>query len=188
MITLDLNKFIIEKGGSAYVLLDRTSKRAFKLFKSYDHPSFDGTGKEEIGSVKTNEFYTEIFNTQRDAYELAQRSTLLKMHTPQYFGTLEIASIIENGQDVKAYFLPSCCLQLEYIEGACEKVEYLRSMGLIIDKEKKLNFKLAEILEEFQSVGINYFFDASAIYNDQQFKIIDFSTKDPTLFEPILGM
>jgi len=181
-----LSDFTLCKGAFSVVMIDKNSKKAYKLFISYNHPNLNGTCKEEIGEFKTNEYRKKVFKTEIKAYYLVQKSSLLKAHTPKYFGVITADKVFDKDSNVTYQYLTDCCYKIEFIDGCVNKLYGLSVMkNLLEPMEKKLNFKLVDILKEFQQYKINYINDASVIYNDKEFKIIDFGTEDPNNFEPI---
>jgi hypothetical protein len=182
----DLRDFQLSKGGYSIVLVDKENKKAYKIFKSYDHPDLQGTGEEERGREKSNLYRRTVFETERNAYELIQSSELLKTYTPQYYGTLELEQITQDGEDKSIHYLLDCCLVLEYIEGEFIDIQTSLHTGIIKNLEIDLKFSYEEILNEFKKLGIKYTIDSAAIHNKKEFKVIDFGTQDPFEFEPIL--
>ena len=186
---LNLSYYNILKGAYAVVLIDKISKTAFKLFKSYDHPDLDGTSKEEIGEDKTNDYHRKVYKTEIEAYELVEKSSLLKAHTPKFYGTYKIDKVMDDGQNVTHQYLTDCCYQMEFICGEENKVNsILCNRDLLKKLEDNIGFKLKHILDEFQQVGIKYTTDSSAVFNDTEFKIIDFGIVDSGEFQPIIEM
>jgi hypothetical protein len=181
-MTINYSEYEIRKGAFAVVFIDVKGKRAFKLFKSYEHPDLDGEGKEKIGAIKTNEYRRRVFDTEFDAYVNVQNSSLLKELTPKFFGKIEVEYVIENGKDISNQFLSECCLALEYIGGKSIKLGNFAPNEII---ETNPEYALEDVYDEFKEQGIRYLIDATAIINEKEFKIIDFGTIDPFTFEPI---
>ena len=185
---INLSNYQVCRGAFAVVLINKGTKTAIKLFKSYDHPQLNGTGKQEIGEFKTHEYHTKVFETEIKAYELVQQSELLKKYTPQYYGTTSVVKITENGNDITHQFLKNCCFSIEFIDGYEKKVSLIRNDTALLNYlENNLGLNLAEIIKEFNRLGINYLTDSTAIFNDNEFKIIDFGTIDSVDFQPIIN-
>jgi hypothetical protein len=186
-IELELSNFTVKRGGFSVVILDYECMTALKIFKSYLHPDFDGTGKNEIGEEKTNEYHRKVFKSQINAYNSAQYSNLLLNHIPKFYGERKLDFVYENGIDVSNQFLLDCCYQIELICGEEGKLNLLMNNKEICNQiEMKLNINLNSIVEEFHNNGIQYTLDASFIYNDLELKIIDFASEDSHNFEPII--
>ncbi len=75
---------------------------------------------------------------------------------------------------------------MEFIDGSCEKLNLLNP-ELLQQLECNLSFKLDMLIEEFKVYGILYTLDSSVIYNNAEFKIIDFGTIDPYEFQTIIS-
>lgn len=186
---INLLKYQIKRGAFALILIDSQISTAFKLFKSYDHPDLNGTGKEQIGRQKENAYRQKIFETEREAYELTQESETLRKFTPKYFGSIKVDSVLQNGKDVSNQYLLDCCLKIAFIEGDDYKLNSIRgNPNALNELQKKFQFDLSDLLDQFQIVGIRYTLDSSAIINDHEFKIIDFATEDPYQFQPIISI
>jgi len=182
-----LSDYKLCQGAFSVVMIDIDSKIAYKLFKSYNHPDLNGTCKEEIGEDKTNEYRKKVFKTEIKAYDLVQKSSLLKAYTPKYYGVITADKVFDKDNDVTYQYLTNCCYKMEFIDGCENKLYGLSEMiNLLEPVEKKLKFKLVDIIIEFQRYKINYINDASVIHNDKEFKIIDFGTEDSNNFEPII--
>ncbi len=185
MVTINLQDFQkIGSGAFADVWADAKQEKVLKLFKSYNHPSLDGTGKEDWGEEKTNEYRRKVFSTELDAYHFAQNSELLKKHTPIFYGLLEFDKIFHEEEDVTHHYLKDCCLILEYVPGPCDKLMEGQNQ-LNRNLKNSLQLKMEPLLQEFVKVGIDYTLDSSVIHNSQNYVIIDFATMDPQPFEPI---
>ncbi len=189
MTTVDLQKYEIRNGAFADILIDTKSKRAFKLFKSYDHPHLNGTGKEDLGPEKTNKYRREVFKTELEAYLIAERNKIIKKHTPQFYKQHRFDKVFNANQDISHYYLLDCCFEMDYVEGECKKLTHIRSnRELLQDLESSLKFKLTSLLSAFNEAGIKYTEDSSIIINSHSFVIVDFATIDPHSFEPIIGI
>lgn len=187
MITIGISGFESKKGG-AYSTVFIKNGRALKLFKSYKHPDYDGTGKERISEESTNEYYGKVFQTQVEAYKCVQKSDLLKRFTPKFYGPIAIANVIVNGRDISDCYLLDCCYEMDYIEGTDEELLFIRRNSKKLQKlEQLIGFNLLELDLAFKEAGINYTDDSTAIYNEKEFKIIDFATINSHSFEPIIN-
>lgn len=183
-----LNISNYEKCGGAYatILINKKDKTVLKLFKSYNHPDLDGTGKEEESETETNEFRKKVYETELEAYRNAQLSPLLKAHTPKFYGAIQTGTITNGETEVTGHYLTNCCFQIEFIMGTHLKLGDLKSTTLLLSElEKKLEFTLENLISEFNSNGVNYTKDSSVIYNTEQFILIDFATIDCEDFRPI---
>ncbi|ABG60188.1 hypothetical protein [Cytophaga hutchinsonii] len=180
---VNVSKFKIAQGAFADVFIDLHSRTAFKLFKSYKHPDLNGTGKEEIGETKTNAYRRKVFDTEIKAYNSIQASSLLKQFTPKYHGTLKVKVLDNCGKDISFQYLRRCCYKMDFIEGENEKIDLLDDKIIKI-LEKKIGFNLDVIKEAFIDMAVIYTSDSSVIYNENEFKIIDFATLDFSKFEP----
>jgi hypothetical protein len=180
------NDYSISSGSHADVFIDLKKKIAYKLFISYDHPCMDGTGKETTGKTNTEEYRKKVFNTEVQAYLNAQKSDFLKTHTPTFLGTTQIESVKYGEIDISNHYLLNCCYSMEFIDGSCEKLNLLNP-ELLQQLECNLSFKLDMLIEEFKVYGILYTLDSSVIYNNAEFKIIDFGTIDPYEFQTIIS-
>lgn len=189
MKTINLQDYEIRFGAFADILVHTRSKKALKLFKSYYHPALDGTGKEELGPEKTNNYRRRVFEIEFKAYDLVQKSDILKRHTPKFYGQIKFDKILNGDQDVSPRYLKDCCFEMEYMEGECMKLGEIKSnKEFLQQKEGSLNFNLSNLISEFNRVGVKYTEDSSAIFNSQSFTIIDFATNDPYEFEPVIGI
>jgi len=187
MLTIEVSEYNTAPG--AYAIVFIKNGRALKLFKSYNHPHLDGTGKEEISADRTNEYRKRVYQTEVDAYNLIKDSGLLKKFTPLFYGPISITKVIDNGKDISDQFLLDCCYEMEYIEGIAEKLNIIHGNSeILLPLEKNLGFSLHEIIKEFVKLGVHYTKDSSAVYGDKVFKIIDFATKDSEEFQPIIGV
>lgn len=172
---LILNNYQIISGAFADVLIDQNKGKALKLFKSYQHPHLDGTGKEQIGEEKINEYRKKVFRSELDAYNLVQHSEFLKQYTPIFYGQINFDSVLNNNTDVTHYYLDNCCFELEYI-----KSEFY--------KWKHIQYDFSQIFQEFNRTGIQYYEDSSASIRYESICIIDFATINPQFFEFELKM
>jgi hypothetical protein len=127
MTVINLNDKKILKGAFADIILDKDEDTVLKIFKSYDHCDLNGTGKEQIGADKTNEFRKKVFLNEKDAYENAKSSTLLQHHLPQYFGSIFLKKIMYNEQDITYKYLPDCCYKMKFIKGTEIKLNLIRA-------------------------------------------------------------
>jgi hypothetical protein len=188
-MVIQTENYQLKKGAFADVFIDINAKTAIKLFKSYDHPDLDGTGKESIGKEQTNDYRKKVFETENQAYICIQGSKLLGMFTPTYYGVRTIKMVHNCDTDISNYYLLDCCYLIEYIVGRDEKLNILRQNKILIKSlEINISFQLQAILDEFEKCGIEYILDSQVIFNDSEFKIIDFATKDPNEFEPIIEL
>lgn len=186
-MNINLEEYKIIKGSFAVVVVDSKTEYAFKIFKSYDHPDYDGTGKQSIGKSRTNEYYKNVFETEATAYELAQNSETLKKFTPLYFGKVNIDKVFDNGNDVTYQYLKDCCFKMNYIQGDTYKLLEILNNPICCRKFKmNFNFKLEDLMKEFKNNKINYLKDATAITQVGLFKIIDFAKEDSSNFQPII--
>lgn len=97
MTTINLCEYdFIKKGAFADVLINKSCNKALKLFISYNHSRLDGTGKEEIGKEKTNNYRKKVFKTELEAYELANKSEILKNFIPTFYGQVKFEKILNN--------------------------------------------------------------------------------------------
>ena len=184
---ISTEKYEIRKGAYSDVFIDKAEMKAYKLFKSYNHPDLSGTGKEQIGIAKTNQYRQKVFETERDAYVKIQDSFLLKQFTPKFYGQTSIKKVVTNNIDVSSNYLLDCCYTIEFIVGKDNKLNEIRSNENILkDLENSLSFKLDDIIQEFVNKGVNYTIDSSAIWNERTFKIIDFAMIDSYHFQPII--
>ena len=109
MRKINLLEYNILRGAFADILVDQCSNKVLKLFKSYDHPDLSGTGKEEIGEERTNVFRRKVYETEREAYEIVQRSNILIEYTPQYFGPVQIEFVKRVNIEFSPYDLTDWC-------------------------------------------------------------------------------
>jgi hypothetical protein len=182
-------KYQLKKGAFADVFIDSMEMTALKLFKSYDHPDLNGTGKESIDKVITNNFRRLVFETENQAYINIQKSDLLKKFTPKFYGKKNIEKVNDYDADISNHYLLDCCYLIEYISGKENKLSQMRQNTSIINQlEKNISFSLHSVLEEFEKFGIKYLLDSSVIFNENQFKVIDFATKDSNEFQPIIDL
>ncbi len=189
MTNFNLQDFSIVPGGFADILIDSNQSRAFKIFRSYDHPALEGTGKEDIGAEETNQYRRKVFESELEAYNLAQKSEVLLKHTPTFYGQVNFDNVFMGQQNVTNHYLKGCCFEMEYVPGICVKLENLKYNDQLIQHlEQSLKFDLKTILSEFYKLDIAYVYDSSVIYNSQTFVVIDFATKDSFEFAPIIGM
>lgn len=186
MNTIDLSHYKIKSGAFSIVLIDKTTCKAIKLFKSYDHPSLNGIGKEKQGIEKTNTYRRKVFENEFDAYKRIQESTLLQKFTPTFYGQLKFDKILQGNIDITNQFLSDCCFQLEYINGKEGKLGMIETdEKLLKDFENEYNFNLKVVKGEFSKLGVNFLIDATILINKQTLKIIDFGTQSIYEFEPI---
>lgn len=165
-------------GGTSIIVIEKENGRVFKLFKSFYHPdNRDNYSFAEAQDYNVNNY--KVFETQFEAFKLVQSSKILKKHTPEFFGAVEIQKVIIENHDLTQYFLPHCCLSMQYIIGGCEK--YILFKDLCVEMNMRKN--LERIEAEFNSVGVGYLEDSSIIVTDLEIKFIDFATIDPFEFE-----
>jgi hypothetical protein len=184
---IELSNYRIESGAYGIIIIDQLDNRVLKLFKSYNHPALNGTGKEEWGEEATNDYRSRVYQSEKEAYELVQNSELLRRFTPEYFGEQEVDRVLDNGIDVTNQYLTNCCFKLSFINGkSCDLIEYRENETLAERAQRKYDFDFEILFQEFSRNQINYLEDAAVITNTDYFKIIDFGTKDPFSFQPIL--
>jgi hypothetical protein len=184
---VQIENFQIKQGAFADVLIDKSNMIVLKLFKSYNHPDLNGTGKESISETITNEFRKKVFESEKQAYINIQNSELLKKFTPKYFGNKIIDKVTSNNIEISSNYLLDCCLILEFIIGDDYKLYSLLSDEVKTKQlEKKFFLSINEIINSFIERDVLYTLDSSVIYNDIDFKIIDFATKNFNDFEPII--
>lgn len=174
---LNLAAYESRQGAFATIVIDSNRKLAYKLFKSYNHPDLDGTGKEEHPESTINNFRIETFKSEVEAYIKVQDSELLKSFTPKYYGTEQFDRIVWANTDISNQYLPYCCMKLEYIDGQDYKLAELLGYDIKEVVENRFKIDVTNIIQEFKKNGILYLEDASAIVSDHSFKIIDFGIR-----------
>lgn len=160
----------------AFATVVKIEDKAFKLFFSENHP------KHKLDDSQTDSVRQKIFESEKEAYEIIQNSNseLLQRFTPKYFGTVKIDQVFNvDNENVTNHYLTDCCLEIEFIKREDEeKLKKLEGQAILTQIEKQLNFTLEEVYNEFEKFGIMYHNeDGSAIWNKNEFKIIDFATK-----------
>ncbi|MEP6794924.1 MAG: hypothetical protein ABJB16_11400 [Saprospiraceae bacterium] len=189
MKSIDLiNLSIIGRGAFADIFFDSKKSRVYKLYKSYDHPSLNGTGKEECGQDRTNKYRKAVFTTEFQAYIGIQDNSILIRYTPSFYGSVKIGKVQHDGQDLSNQYILDCCIEMECIDGISTKLNVILEDNTLKNNiENEFGFTFKDLLEEFNKCGVLYTLDSSAIINEQSFKLIDFATIDSHEFEPILG-
>ncbi|MEP7195447.1 MAG: hypothetical protein ABI851_02940 [Saprospiraceae bacterium] len=165
-----------KEGGFAIVFLDYLSGKAYKLFKSFEHPKSDtyNYNKEQF-----NKFRREVYNSEREAYELIQNSNL-KEYFPAYYANTKINAVLDNcRQDISNQFLLDCCLTLELIQGESYKLNDNISNESIAYQ----NIDINSIFQSLDEIGVKFFDDANVFWNNGEIKIIDIATQDFVNFE-----
>lgn len=185
---IDLANFKHYSGAFSRVFVDEKNGIAYKLFKSYDHPDFDGSMKQEWGMEKTNEYHKRVFSTELKGYKLVQASVLLKKFTPVFYCQQEVKAVIENGINITHQFLPDCCLKIEFIDAANHmKLNCLMEDTSLLDQVQQNNdFEINQLIQEFHTHGVTYLLDSHVIFDNKKFKIIDFATEDSGIFQPVI--
>ncbi len=174
MKEINIGTYETRDGAFSTVVIDIKNKLAYKIFKSYNHPDLDGTGKEEHSESTVNRYRMETFKSEAEAYLKVQDSELLRSFTPLFYGTEEFDRISLADQDISYQYLSHCCLKLEYIDGQDYKLAELLGYDIKEEVEKQFNIEIANIIKEFQRRGIHYLEDASAIVSHHGLKFIDF--------------
>jgi hypothetical protein len=184
---INISDYEMRCGAFAKILIDKVGKKALKLFKSYNHPDLDGTGKEDEGETKVNDFRRKVFETELEAYHRVQSSSLLRKHTPAFYNQIQTGEIINGDTNVTEHYLSNCCFEIEFIDGNHVKIGELQSNATLLKHlEQQFGFNLKNLITEFHSKGIEYTKDSSIIYNANQFILIDFATIDCEKFRPII--
>jgi hypothetical protein len=176
---IEISNYSTIGGAYSVVLIDNHRKVALKLFKSYDHPDLNGTGKEFFGKEMINNYRRKVFESEVDAYSKVQNSEVLKKFTPKYFGTMKFNRVLNYQQDITCKYLPECCFSMEFIEGDDYKIiELMANSDLLEEREMKLNINFNALIQEFKENGILYMHDASVIINESCVKFIDFGANN----------
>ena len=159
----------------AFGIVVKIEDKAFKLFFSKNHPNLKKSDSQD------DLVRQKIFESEKEAYEIIQKSDsqLLKRFTPKYFGTIQIDKVFNHqDEDVTDHYLTDCCLVIEFIEGECKELAHLKGSSILTQIEEHLNFTLKEVCNEFEKFGIMYHDeDGAAIWNKDEFKVVDFATK-----------
>lgn len=176
---LEKCKFIMRSGAFSEVFCDPISKEAYKLFISFNHPNLDGTCKEENGKFKENAYRNSVFESEFKAYQRIQNSQILLDHTPIFGGKVNIETVLDKGVDISENFLLDCCYKMEYIQGKSGKLfSLIRNKKDLQALQRKIGFEICDIRKAFRENGVMYLTDSQYIFNDLQFKIVDFGTED----------
>jgi hypothetical protein len=113
----------IPSGGFADVFLAPAERKVFKLFKNHKHP-----GVPPERGVIEDELRRLVFEAERRAYEIASADEDLKKFIPVFYGSPKVSHVVAlNGQDITHQYLLDCCLELEQLEGECDKFENVRN-------------------------------------------------------------
>jgi hypothetical protein len=111
---------LIDKGAFSWVISDSEGSRVYKLFKRHTHPDYDSEDPFE------DERNIGVFRSELDAYTIVQRNRQLIAHTPNFFGRVLVSAVVDTeGRDIAPYFLLDCCLCLQRVQGAAQKLNLL---------------------------------------------------------------
>ncbi len=169
-----------EEGSFADIFIDKSTGRAYKLFKSYQHPNID---KFDYGELEFNAYRKRVFESEKKAYQITQNCKLLNDRSlfPIFYGTPTITKVYNSkGADVSNNYLLDCCLDLEYIQGENNK------LGLIDknDFNTTYSINIDAIIREMKDAGIGFTIDMSIISTIKTFKLIDFAIVDFCTLQP----
>lgn len=148
----------IGNGSYSSVFADRSTERAYKLFRKKREPW------DYSDEIRRATFMSEV-----KAYKIAMNNSTLKAVVPNFYGVISVSSVNgENGQDVTSLFLLDCCYCMSLVNSTFEKIGSWDNPPF---SELKLYFEKAEI---------KYYIDASVANrnNMDSLKIIDFATED----------
>ncbi|WP_171946487.1 hypothetical protein [Hyphomicrobium sp. CS1GBMeth3] len=109
-----------------------------------------------------------VFESERQAFELAARVPEISALVPLYFGQSEAGRIIDrDGKDVTGEVYPCLSFEAEYLPGTFEKI------GTIDASERQ------RVMSLFFSADIKHMTDASVrIANGVVDKVIDFAVRE----------
>ncbi len=151
------------RGAFADVFFFSNEKRVFKLFKNHKHPDVPA----ERGHAE-DELRRLVFESEKQAYEIATVKKELRMFVPDYYGGCTVTRVgAQDGRNITGLYLLDCCLELQKLEGSCVKFESVRN-----------RFGYVETL--FQQAGINHTKDMSAFLGSDGIgiRLIDFAMQD----------
>jgi hypothetical protein len=174
-MVLEICNFKIESGGHSEVFINTHNKIAYKLFYGFQHNNIQSSNLKDMGPINYKRYIIDVYISQVNAYNIVQKSAFLIKYTPKYFGHIGVDNITFYDKDISSIYELECCYALEFIHGNSIKL-----LDLINDNElqqklqKQLNFNLRNIISRFEDLSIKYLYDASVIYNENCFKIIDF--------------
>lgn len=131
--------------------------KVYKVFKRSIDPNLDSRART-------------IFEAQYDAYLRASSHAILRKHTPEFFGVIDIDNLIDaDGQPIGEGYHVSACYCIEKLVGPEQKV----GSDLIVQGYPYV----FEMRRQFGNNGIDTADSSVFCYDDpEKFKLIDFRT------------
>jgi len=142
------------EGAYGLIFLDRKFRRIRKVYKR---------------RLDTDEAHClAVFESEREAFELAARAPKVCTLIPEYFGESRAGTIIgSGGNDVTDEVYPLLSFEAEFLDGSFDKI------GTVIAEERN------RIVSLFHAVGIRHMTDASVRVTNQAIdKVIDFAVRE----------
>jgi hypothetical protein len=96
----------------------RREDRAIKVFR---WPK-DMTGNR-TADLRLVDRSRRVFRAERDGFLITSRSPTLRTHTPDFFGPVRIADIVdERGRSLAPFYLLDCAYSMSFVEGTAQDV------------------------------------------------------------------
>jgi hypothetical protein len=155
-------------GAYADIFIDENAARVYKLFIAEP----EGRLPRSLSTANLNAIRRENFQTQLNAYRIAEADPFLSAHIPQFFGTAQATAVHDSaGADVSNEYLLDACYVVQRLEGRDEKAN------------PRSDFAPAHIkafAKRCKTLGINYVHDSSAfnLEDPERFVVIDFATRE----------
>jgi hypothetical protein len=144
-------------GAYSYVHVDRTRRRAIKIFKR-------STGEDHC---------RRVFASEVEAYILAASSADVAKLTPHFHGTRIIKELLAaDGTDITHEIIQDCAYELDFID------------GYFVKTSNAPKSEIARVEEIFNHAGIFYLIDSSCTLsvNRDIVCMIDFATTEYELW------
>lgn len=151
----------LESGAFSVVLRNGPRTHAYKLFFS----------EAADRNIMSNRKRRAIFESEVEAYRIAQADDDLRLLVPQFFGMRQVTAITDSSRtdDITRLFLLDCCYEMELVPGKAVKANEIRLKMPVVD----------EYRNKFMQKGIKYMEDSLVfLLADRRMKFIDFGVRD----------
>lgn len=157
----DPKKFVSGSFSDVYFL---NNDRVIKVFKSINHPNLEGVYEDRLDVE--NDFRVKVFESEFNAYEIANESEELVKHIPKFYGVKEISVVLDQqGKNISDWYLLNCNYEIELLEGNSTDFN---------SEDAEIN----RVIEKFIKNGVTYMQDSKVFTDYEHLIFIDFATEE----------